>query len=418
MKKTNYYQLLLLSGMLLLAACANNAAKESERQNTIAQAEQGKATLPKGTYPVIYLNHLYLQTKIDSASGNFVFDSGADRLYIDSVFYAQEGLSHDNIALARLPGVGEQMQTLPLILDPVQASFLGQKISTKQTPVIRLKPILGDLADGIIGQQLLAGRIMEISYMKEYIKLYESMDSIDQDAYCKIDCELEKNRLYIPLEVKINDRVCIKDRFLLDLGSGGSIGLTSHAAQEYQLDKIITEKCLYHTIQGGIGGNSSSYDFIAESLGIGSFQLFDVHMDYSLDKKGALASDRYAGLLGNKILDRFDIILDLQEPALYLKPNSDFDRAFEPPRAGFTYVDRSNSLGYWVVKGLWEGSPAEESGLQFNHRITHVNGTAVKEIDERMQKQLFKTGSQAKLTIRGKHGPETMQFALEPILKK
>ncbi len=87
------------------------------------------------------------------------------------------------------------------------------------------------------------------------------------------------------------------------------------------------------------------------------------------------------GLLGNEILERFDLIIDLVNNILYLKPNDKFANEFDFSKLGFSYVDRSKTQGAWVVSGFIVGSNAEKSGLKIDDRIIEINGKPVKEID-------------------------------------
>jgi len=104
--------------------------------------------------------------------------------------------------------------------------------------------------------------------------------------------------------------------------------------------------------------------------------------------------------LGNDILERFDIIIDLTENWLYLKPNADFTKPFESPVLGFSYTTRSQTLGCWVVNGLYKDSNAEKAGLQTGDHITAINGRDVKEIDVSEERDYFKGLSQVTLAVR------------------
>jgi hypothetical protein len=42
---------------------------------------------------------------------------------------------------------------------------------------------------------------------------------------------------------------------------------------------------------------------------------------YSSDKSGAMASDTYVGIIGNKIWEQYSVILALKSKTLYLKKN-------------------------------------------------------------------------------------------------
>ena len=101
-------------------------------------------------------------------------------------------------------------------------------------------------------------------------------------------------------------------------------------------------------------------------------------MTYSLNKKGALAYGEWIGLLGNDIWGRFDLIIDASHGKLYLRPNAYYDKPFSAPTRGFSATYRSQTLGYWPVNSLYEGSNAQKAGLRGGDRIVAVNGRDVK----------------------------------------
>ena len=280
---------------------------------TIKAQQKEQFTLPPGAIPIVYRGHLYIQGSADSIKGNFVFDTGASGLYYDTIFYSNKNFIYSNIVNAKIPGAGTTLQDIIVVRDTVGFSFGSYYYQTAFVPVLKLKPILGDFSDGIIGLNYFSKSVLEINYIQEFMKIHSTIDSLDISEYKTIPLKKTGNRLYLPLKVNINDTLIIDGEFLLDFGSGGSVSLTSPISQKSKLKDVIQEKALYYTNHGGVGGASSSYVFRAESFQIGDFVFDNISMSYSLDTAGAMSSKKHLGLLGNKVLERFDILIDFKK---------------------------------------------------------------------------------------------------------
>jgi len=372
--------------------------------------------IPEGAFPIVYKGHLYIKGITDSIKGNFVFDTGASNLYFDSTFYADNGFSYENTFKAKLPGAGNMPQTVIVIEDTVQFHFGKNRYNTSIVPVLQLKPILGDIADGILGMEYFYNTILEINYEREYMKLYHSIDSVNVQGWSKIKLAKKDNRLYLPLQVIINDTVSISGEYTLDFGSGGAVSLTSFVSEKYNLMRSIKNIAPYFTKYGGVGGESSSYDFIATSLKIGDFKFDNVVMDFSVDTAGAMASKQHFGLLGNEIYERFNVCIDFISNDLYLTPNKNFNKPFEPSKLGFSYVDRGQTLKSWIVTGLYRSSNAELGGLKIDDKIVTVNGVNVSEIIYERQKTFFDDIDEINLGIERSGKLVEINFYLKSIL--
>lgn len=380
------------------------------------QNREKEYKIPKGAFPIKYHGHLYIEGEINGIKGNYVFDTGASNLYIDSTHYANNNFKHDNTFVAYLPGAGNSRQKVNVIKDPVEIIFGHNLYKTTTVPIFQLKPILGDIADGIIGINYFKNKILEINYEKEYMQIHSSIDSLDLRKWTKIKLTLKNNQLYLPAETVINDSIKISGNYILDLGSGGSVCLTSSIAKKYNLNHNIKNKAAFFTKYGGVGGESSNYDFFAQQLKIGNFYFDNVLMNYSTDSAGALASERYLGLLGNEIFEKFHIIIDFINQDLYLKPNKSFDKKFKSPKLGFSYVNRCQTLDSWIVRGLFASSNAEKSGLRIDDRIISVNGINVKEIDLEKEYSMFKNLDEITLGIKRNEKLIEMNFSIGPII--
>ena len=399
--------------LTLVAICLLSCSFQEPVQKTITKTE---FQLPSGAIPIIYRKHIYIEGIVDKAKSVFVFDTGADNLYIDSLFFGDNKFAYDKIVVAFLPGVGSKPQKTKLILDTVSFQFANNNYRTSNVPILGLKNILGDFADGILGRNYFNVKILEINYNYQYMKIHDSINVAITNGYTKIRCENVNNRLYVPIKLNINDSLEIIGKCTLDLGSGGSISLTSPTAKQFDLGNNVNKKRNYYSKYGGVGGETSRNDFIAKSLFIGDYELNDFVMDYSEDKYGALSSNKNLGLLGNRILEKFDIIIDFRNSILYLKPNGDFNNSFEIPRLGFAFVDRAVTMDAWNITGLYKNSSAEKSGLKIDDKITHINGQSIKEISHEQQQEIIKRSESIKLTIQRNNESLILNIQLREIL--
>lgn len=348
-----------------------------------------------------YENHIVLSGQINQKSVvRLVLDSGADGLYLDSTYFSETGIPAYSRQLATLPGAGSQPQQVMVVMDTIAVNLSGIQFIPRYTPLLHLRPILGQDVDGIIGLSFLRRYIALLDYENKMLSLYDPQQYDPQEGFEAIPMNLRNNRIYIPLEISITDDVVIKKEFQLDLGNGGTIDITSATANEFDLSDLISEKLHYSNAFGGVGGEIVGNQFRAMSVKIGSYKIELPVLDYSEDKSGALSSAEMGGLLGNKILERFDLIFDFKNSSLYIRTNGR-NEAFHSSLTGFSFTNRRDELGGLLLTGLFENTLAVKAGLRVGDLITHINDKAVKSLEPRVVEQIFKSvQSEVKLTVK------------------
>ena len=350
--------------------------------------------------------HIYLETTVNGHPARLAFDTGAPYTCIDSTYLADSKLQYKNIENAQMGGAGNNVENVLIILNELTYIVADKEYISKISPIIQLKPILGDQADGILGIDNMGGKIIAINYVDEMMGIWDKIG--DTNGYTSIPIRYEDDRIYVPMKIVIRDGNTIEGETLIDLGSAGTVTLTSLVASQHSL-KTISPQMHYSCIYGGIGGSSSGSDFRAKSVTVGSYTLNDITMDYSDNTEGALSEGEYIAIVGNDFWERFDMIIDLSGKRLYLKPNTKYEEPFESPQHGFSYNDRSRTLGCWVVNCLYQGSNAEKAGLKNGDHIKKINGRNVSEITFEEQRHLLDKLDSVTLTIE--RGSETEEIA-------
>lgn len=342
-------------------------------------------------------NHIYVLTDICGKIRPFAFDTGSPYTLIDSLVFSENRSQFKKVAKAKIGGVGNSKETVPIILDGVSYSCFGSSYISELVAVTDLKKILGDYCEGLVGIKAVAGKTTHIDYVNEVMTIYDSASGVP-DKRASIDIEYNGERIFIPVTIRINDSKSISGKALLDIGFGGSVSITSTVAKENRLDTVISGVD-YQMLNGGIGGTYSGTYFRAYEVIIGEYKLKDVVLDYSHNEEGAMSNQEYVAIIGNEILQRFDVTIDLSAKKLYLNPNVRIDNPFDISRFGFEYVDRGQTLNCWIVNSIDSGSQAELAGLRLGDRIVEFNGRSVSEIDIYEQQDLFDKVSNVVLKV-------------------
>lgn len=371
---------------------------------------------PVNSIPIEYNGLICIKASIDNVKSSFILDSGADWFCLDSTFHYTSCKVKYNYKNFTVSGIGNSTQNVSYIMDSLLISISkNTSYFTRSVPVINLKSIGGDIVDGLIGTDFLENRIIELNYEKEYIRVLRDINAIDISKHKKLEMKVINYRYYIPLTVKINDSITIKGDFMIDTGNPTS-DFTSSVADKFNLKKSIHHKVRYYSKYGGVGGESSGYDFITDSVKISDYLFGGVIMSFSSDESGIMADEEYSGIVGNNILERFNVVFDFKKNNLYLKPNNNIHEPFIPEKLGFYYVDRCKTMGGWIVKGFYENSSAEKQGLLTDDKIISVNGTPVEKLSYKDQEDFFTNLDNVELTVKRGESIKSIEIKLQPIL--
>ena len=96
-------------------------------------------------------NHIYLNAEVNGKPARLVFDTGSSDVYLDSTWLSESGIKYARMGKAMVRGAGNEAKKTTLIFSGVNVSMNGSQYSPQMVPVIDLRAILGDTADGIFG---------------------------------------------------------------------------------------------------------------------------------------------------------------------------------------------------------------------------------------------------------------------------
>lgn len=377
--------IILIIILLCLFGCNHQNQDKIEQESINKQL-----ILPENAIPFIFHDRIIVSIMVnDSIQGSFLFDTGSDQLYLDSSFVADNNILTQKAGMKKIRGVGPNTPLVP-VSDNVKLKLDSLNVTYNDVPVVNISTIGGEKIDGVFGIDIFRNSVLRINFDSSYFQIIKPSEFIIPNGYDSLKIFLVENKTIIKCEAFIFDSLNIEGWAILDLGSGHSLTFTSVISEEFNFNNKIINKYAITYKNAGYGGESHSYFFRAKKINIGKYTLGSPVMNYSTDKKGALSMWGILGLLGTKVMKRFDLVFDFPNKKLYLKPNSLFDEHFFSNTTGFTgKLNPSVSVTGFIIENVLENSPAHNRGLKPGDTITHLNGMKISSYSSTERKSLF-----------------------------
>lgn len=357
-------------------------------------------------------NRIFVKLKVNKyKQGNFCFDTGADRFIIDSTFYKKQQMTFNNYSENQTKGIGNVIVRTVQVQDTIHFSVNNQSLFSHQNLIHNLKKSLGKNIDGIFGFASLRNIPFKVDYISKKIILNPKIDN----TYKQINIKFDGNSMYLPVKLTLVNGASLKGDFVIDTGSRES-SLTSEFA--YNEDIINNKKSNYKN-NGGIGGIHSGFSFFAFQLQIDNFKLTDHKIHVSKDSIGALSKNaKDIGIIGNDILDDFDIIFHPTRYKIWVRPNKNFNKPSDNLFKPFILIETENKYDGWLVGSIYEESDAYHKGLRHGDEIIEVNNKSVKRLNLEKFNQKLKPNQRKKLKVKRGDGYIEIDTYINVFLKK
>lgn len=395
---------------ILLIALTFAAAPSRAIQTTPRAAATAPVTIPFE----LVTRHIMVKVRINNSRPlSFVFDTG-DQVGIVDIEVAKElGLKLQGqvqiggAGSGTLPGsmVQEANWTLPGLEGFSQPIKLA-------IPLGKMGARFGHDFDGIIGAEFIKQFVIEVDYPGRVIRLHDKNQFSYSGSGESIPVQLDRQgHPIIDAEVTPLGSDAIKGKFVLDLGAGGALALTTPFVGEHRLlnSDIKTIKAIG---LGGAGGQSNGRIGRVTELKIGKYKIASPLTIFSEDKAGAFSSSALAGNIGQQIASRFKLFLDYEHNRIIFEPAATFGDPFDRAHSGMALAAEGRDYKTFRITDVLENSPASEAGLQKDDLIIQVNDKAAPELTLTKIGELFEKSTPYKMTIR--RGDQTLQVTLTP----
>jgi hypothetical protein len=310
---------------------------------------------------------ILLQGRFDSFKDtlNFVLDTGSGGISLDSTTAADFGLKPEpsDRLIRGIAGIrnvsflkNRELHFPNLVIDSLNFHVNDYSLLTS---------VYGEKIDGIIGYSVFSRYIIKINYDSSHIEFWTKGSM----KYPRGGYLLKPYIASLPVQTaRVKDAVTIDSRFLIDMGAGLNLMLTTDFIKDSML---MHRKRKYFVKEAeGMGGKIDITLSVIKEVKIGPYKFRKVPV-YIFDDTYNVTSYPYlGGLIGNDLLRRFNVIINYERRDFHLIPNSHFSDAFDYSYSGLELYYEN---GHIILGDVAKDSPAEAAGLQEGDVVIAVN---------------------------------------------
>ena len=307
----------------------------------------------------------------------FIFDTGAQNTIFFDRFTAElSQIQYDRVIHVTGSDLSDRVAARiarNLALKPGALSEVRRDVIVLEEDYIQMGEIVGEEIHGILGADFFKGLIVEINFKKQYLKLYDPkhFDTRLLKDHTALNVEFSESKPYIQGTVTMTGGQQANVKMLMD--TGASISMLLHNDTDPSL--VLPSHVIRGNLGKGISGNLSGYVGRIRQLSFSGFS-FDHMVSYFQEYDASMFHDTTSlkrnGIIGNFILDRFNVVVDYLSHKVYVKPEKKYNRSYPYDRSGLVVFAHGRNLKQFVIADVIEGSPAYEAGLRPNDVITKI----------------------------------------------
>jgi hypothetical protein len=320
--------------------------------------------------------HVWLHASINGGpERDFLFDTGASVTVLDSTFAAVAGLQVQGRMQAAGAGASGSAGFTTLGSLAVRgADGDGVELRDLKVAVMSVSPMFSryfwrDFA-GVVGYDVISRFVVTIDYDSTRLVLHDPKTFTWTGREAALPMKL--NGVVPSVEAVLDGRY--RGQFRLDVGSSSTVDVHTPFAKRNALEKRLRGA---RDVSGaGFGGAFSSSLGRLHTMAIGPYAWRDPMVTLSRTNEGALASEDFAGNIGNRILERFRVTLDYDGRRVWLEPGTRYRDRDAFTRSGLML---GWSPGRMEALSVLPGSPAEKAGIREGDEVVAVAGRATGE---------------------------------------
>lgn len=295
----------------------------------------------------------------------FIFDTGSSGISLDSSTAAYLGIQpvYSGYAIRGVGGIREVpfVRRRSLRIGTLQADSLDFHVNDYSV----LTSVYGVRIDGIIGYALLSRYVVSIDYDQGQMSWFEP----DSFRYPKRGYRMKLDLDRLPsYPATVMDVGSAHPRFLVDLGAGLNVLFSRRYAQEAGV--LDRQRKRWIKSGEGVGGRIEMELTILKQLRIGPYRFRSVPVNIFEDTYNVTNYPSWAGLIGNELFRRFNVVLNYPNKEMHLTPNRFFAESFDYSYTGLELYLVGNKIRVGYIS---PGSPAESAGLKLGDEVIAVN---------------------------------------------
>ena len=301
----------------------------------VAKAQEGfvvESTKNKIAIPFKLIENLiFIPIMVNGVELTFLLDTGSEETILFSL--EDQQLNLVNAEKIKIKGYDSSV-FVEALKSTNNLLSLPNYIDTNQTIYVildenfNLSSQVGIPVNGIIGYNFFKNYLIEISYTKQKIFVYQNTIKIYkklQKKYRSSEIVLDRNKPFIAAKVGLENKE-IPTKLLIDSGNSDALWLYSNSKNSITIPPNNLDDYLGHGFSGEIYGKRCRIDF----LELNQYKLISPIAAFpdSPEKDGEQAIREREGTIGAEILKRFSVFLDYPNSKIYFQKNRNYDLPF------------------------------------------------------------------------------------------
>ncbi|MHA7058377.1 aspartyl protease family protein [Aquimarina sp. M1] len=285
-------------------------------------------------------NLIIIPVELNGVQLSFILDTGVGSTILFSID-KRESLELKNASKIYLRGLGNEAPA-EAIKSTGNLLKIGDAYSNDHTVYMifdesmNFSPLMGFPVHGIIGYDFFKKFILNISYSKEVIKIFEpNLYKYKKCKKCYVtDLDLNNGRTRPIIKAKYETPKGLIDvNLLLDSGSSSALWLFENP----KINLTVPEDSFEDFLGKGFNGDIYGQKTRVKGLHIGDYRVKEVTASFpdSLYIQGISLRNRQ-GSVGGGVLKRFNVIIDYPNQKITFKKNSLFNKPFHYNMSGLT----------------------------------------------------------------------------------
>ena len=361
-------------------------------------------------------DHIIIQLRLDDSEPlNFLFDSGAGGTLITKE--VADSLRFKSTAKRKNIGVtgSHKVGVIKGIKLEVGDKKLGNiTLLSTDNPLEELDD--GRKVHGVIGYTILSKYIVEIDYSLQQLNLF-NRNSFTYDGNGQtLPIKLESNLPVTKATILMYNGVTFDGDFLVDTGARSYLIISAPSVVKFNMAENIGN---YYTVRAEIGSSQKRTKIRygkLQSMQFAEHNFQDLPVALSSDNKGVLSKEDLNGIIGNRLLKRFNVIFDYQHELIHLEPNNHFEDSYVINSSG---LNVSFNQGKPFIMNVVDRSPADRAGLRNGDEIISINGILVEAMLTTDVRQAFlKEGEIVEIVIRRNRKFKYTEFTLKSLFSR
>ena len=390
---TRILMLLALAGAILIPAlspmpCVKVQLDESTRNEGLL------AEIPFQLHGSVIVTEFSVD---ESTPLNFIFDTGAGGTVINANTAASLGIVGDEtVSREGATGMAEIVLSTDHIVYVEDLSF--QDVTLGIAELDHIEKRLGMQIDGVIGWLILSRYAVRIDYATMLIEIYDNNKFEYDFGDSGYPVEVQGTVIFTNVTVAFKSGNIFTGKVLVDTGAGNTFYFNTPFIEE---NDLLAEMDTYYERETQSLSTESAhvYTTMLANLTISDYKFVTLPANMAIAETGALSWSGPMGILGNDVLKRFSIFIDLQQKMMSLEPNRLYHDQFEVNCSGLELVT-DDAFQKVIIDHVYAGSPAHEAGLKVGDEIVQVNGANLSDFQlPQIRSMLSQDGEEVEILI-------------------